>query len=341
MHVVEHAADFLNPLSLETLSADAAMCPEEVRAAREEAFRLLHRWGMHTLGAFAALPRDQVVARLGGEAAKLWDRAAGRADRPLRLVRASEIFAEAMELEHEVETLEPLLFILRRFLEQLAARLAAAYRVAANLELCLSFAAGDPHVREFRIPAPTCDVDVLFRILETHLESVTAEAPIVAVALSVRPTCAEQKQFGLFESGLRDPNKFFETLARLHALLGSDRAGTPVAEDTHRPGAFHLETPRFDESPENPVAEPVAGPPLQRYRPPLPADVQAHGGRPLRVFSEKAFGEISACRGPWLGSGEWWGERAWERVEWDIEVGDQLYRLAQQGGAWFVDGAYD
>jgi protein ImuB len=317
------------------------MCAEEVRAAREEAFAILHRWGIRTLGEFAALPRDQVVARLGGVAAEMWDRASGRAMRPLRLVRAPEIFAEAMELEHEVETLEPLLFVLRRFVEQLAARLAAAYRVAGTLSLRLTIAAGPAHEREFHIPAPTCDVNVLFRILETHLESVTTEAPIVAVALSALPTRAEQKQFGLFESGLRDPNKFFETLARLHALLGSDRAGTPVAENTHRPDTFHLVTPRFDETQNTPASEPPPGPPLQRFRPPLHADVQARGGRPLHVFSEKAFGEITACRGPWRGSGDWWGDRAWERVEWDIAVGEQLYRLAQQGGEWFVDGAYD
>lgn len=341
VRVVADAADFLQPLPLDTLSADAAMCAAEVQAARVRVFQILRRWGIHTLGAFAALPRDQVVARLGTVAAEMWDRASGRARRPLRLVRAPEIFAEAMELEHEVETLEPLLFILRRFAEQLAARLTAAYRVAATLSLRLVFAAGAPHAREFRIPAPTCDVDVLFRILETHLEGVTAAAPIVAVALGALPTRAEQRQFSLFESGLRDPNKFFETLARLHALLGNDRAGTPVAEDSHRPDAFHLATPSFDETPNASPAEPPPGPSLQRYRPPLHADVQASAGRPLHVFSEKAFGEITACRGPWRGSGDWWSDRAWDRTEWDIAVGDQLYRLAQQGDEWFVDGAYD
>ncbi|MGB8167649.1 MAG: DNA polymerase Y family protein [Chthoniobacteraceae bacterium] len=341
VRVVERAANFLAPLPLETLSADAAMCSDEVRTAREDAFRLLHRWGIHTLGEFTALPREQVVARLGGEAAKLWDRAAGRAERPLRLVRAPEVFAEAMELEHEVETLEPLLFILRRFLEQLAARLASAYRVAATLELRLSFATGAPYAHEFRIPAPTAEANVLFRILETHLETIRAEAPIIAVELHARPTRAEHKQFGLFESGLRDPNRFFETLARLQSLLGHDRIGTPVAEDTYRSDAFRLETPRFDEASSVVATEPPSGPALQRFRPPLRADVQARDGRPRHVFSEKAFGEITGCRGPWRSSGEWWSERTWSRIEWDIEVGEQLYRLAQEGDEWFLDGTYD
>ena len=74
---------------------------------------------------------------------------------------------------------------------------------------------------------------------------------------------------------------------------------------------------------------------------PLSADVQAESGCPLRVFSEKAFGEVTAFRGPWRGSGEWWGDRAWERLEWDVQIGGELYRIAEEGGAWFLDGVYD
>jgi protein ImuB len=344
---VESAADFLAELPLEVLTADAdaqgaTPAAAEMRTARAEVFQLLHRWGITTLGGFAALPREDVVARLGPAAAALWDRASGRAVRPLRLVRVPEIFAEAMELEHEVETLEPLLFLLRRFTEQLTARLAAAYRVAATLRLTLRFAAGAPHVRELRIPAPTGDVDVLFRVLSTHLESVTAEAPIIAVELCAQATRAEQKQFNLFETGLRDPNKFFETLARLQALLGPERAGTPVTENTYRADAFHFVTPRFEESPPDAVPEPISKLPLQRFRPPLPAQVHTMNDRPASVFSDQAFGEVTACRGPWISSGDWWEDgRVWMRTEWDIEVGEQLYRLARQGDAWFIDGTYD
>jgi protein ImuB len=352
VRVVEEATEFLAPLPIEALAADGEIsrsraAAEELQAARAEGFRRLHRWGIHTLGAFAALQREQVVARLGGLAGEMWDRAAGGVERPLRLVRAPEIFAEAMELEHEVETLEPLLFILRRFLEQLATRLDAAYRVAAMLELRLLFRDGPPHARALQIPSPTSDVDVLFRVVSTHLEGVTAASPIIGLSLSAQPARPERQQFSLFESGLRDPNKFYETLARLHALLGNDRVGTPVAQDTHRPDAFHLETPRFDEALSSTatvsasVAGTAAAAPLSRFRPPLHADVQTVAGRPLRVFSEKAFGEVTDCRGPWLGSGDWWAERAWEREEWDVEVGGTCYRLACQGGAWFLDGAYD
>ena len=42
----------------------------------------------------------------------------------LKLVPPVESFAETFEFENEIETVEPLLFMLRRFLEQLSLRLA-------------------------------------------------------------------------------------------------------------------------------------------------------------------------------------------------------------------------
>ena len=65
--------------------------------------------------------------------------------------------------------LEPLLFLLRRFLEQIAARLANAYLVVGKLRLILQFENGAPYRRIFTIPQPTRDVELLFRMLHTHL----------------------------------------------------------------------------------------------------------------------------------------------------------------------------
>ena len=81
----------------------------------------------------------------------------------------------------------------------------------------------------------------LFRMLQTHLENFRSEHPIVAVALSAQPIKPAGEQFGLFETTLRNPHQLSETLARLAALLGSDRIGTPVLEETHRPDAFRIQ----------------------------------------------------------------------------------------------------
>src|SRR5437762_5195418 len=218
----------------------------------QEIFAILHKWGIHTLGQLARLDKEQLGARLGPEAIRMWERANGQSNRVLKLVRPPESFEEAFEFEHEIETAEPLLFMLRRFLEQLTLRLSAIYLFRSELTLTIVFANSchDESVatatnasaaRTFKIPQPTNDVDLLFRMLQTHLENFKSEQPIVAVGLSAEPIRPVSQQFGLFETALRNPHQLYETLARLTALVGNDRVGTPVLEETHRPDAFRME----------------------------------------------------------------------------------------------------
>lgn len=279
----EEAREFLATLPLvETLHPSAEL--------RE----ILKLWGLRTLGDFTRLPRDAVRERLGEEALELWDQAAGRRERPLRLVQPPRDFVESMELEYEVETLEPLLFILRRFLEQLMNRLRTVYLVCAELRLTLSFADHRRYERSLRVPEPSRDIDQLFRILHSHLETVQAEAAIIGLQLEALPSAPPRRQLDLFESSLRDPHRFSETLARLEGLVGSERAGTPEILPGHQPDGwrmhgFHedglpLEQLRPPQPKPNPgqrradplEPEPVClGVPWRRFRPPVPLQVAA------------------------------------------------------------------
>src|SRR5204862_3608399 len=202
---------------------------------------ILHKWGIHTIGQLAALDKQQLGARLGPEAIRMWERANGQSSRVIKLIRPPESFEESFEFENEIETAEPLLFMLRRFLEQLAVRLSGIYFVAKELTLRITFTNKQHYERCFKIPQPTNDVDLLFRMLQTHLENFKSEDPIISVSLQAHPIKPNSQQFGLFETTLRNPNQLSETLARLTALLGVDRVGTPVLDETHRPDAFHME----------------------------------------------------------------------------------------------------
>ena len=105
----------------------------------QQVLDILHRWGIHTLGQLAELDKDELGRRLGPTAVCLWERANGKSIRLLKLVPPVESFAETFEFENEIETAEPLLFMLRRFLEQLSERLAAFYLVAKELTLKINF----------------------------------------------------------------------------------------------------------------------------------------------------------------------------------------------------------
>jgi len=215
---------------------------KEIECAKEteRILSILHQWGIDTLGQLAALPRDDLAARLGARAVELWERANGQAERILKLVSPPESFIESFEFENEIETIEPLLFILRRFLQQLATRLNAIYLVAKTIRLRLTFADKSGYERIFKIPQPTNNEDILFRMLHTHLENFTSKHPIMAVELEAEPSRSVRQQLGLFETALRDPMQLHETLARLVGLLGADHVGTPVLEETHRPDAFRM-----------------------------------------------------------------------------------------------------
>ena len=72
-----------------------------------------------------------MAARLGPVGVELWERASGKATRLLKFVPVRESFEEAFEFESEIETSEPLLFMLRRFLQQFAVRLDAIHLVVS------------------------------------------------------------------------------------------------------------------------------------------------------------------------------------------------------------------
>src|ERR1041384_1974457 len=141
----------------------------------QKIFAILHKWGIHTLGQFAALDREQLGARLGPEAIRMWERANGQSDRMLKLIRPPESVEESFEFETEIETAEPLLFMLRRFLEQFAIQLSGIYLVTKELTLRITFTNKQIYDRIFKIPQPTNNVDLLFRMLHTHLDTFIPE----------------------------------------------------------------------------------------------------------------------------------------------------------------------
>src|SRR5437667_3620414 len=302
---------------------------------------ILHKWGIHTIGQLAALDKQQLGARLGPEAIRMWERANGQSSRVIKLIRPPESFEESFEFENEIETAEPLLFMLRRFLEQLAIRLSGIYLVAKELTLRVTFTDKQIYERIFKIPQPTNNVDLLFRMLHTHLENFKSEYPIVAVALSAQPVRPAKEQFGLFEATLRNPHQLLETLARLTALLGADRVGTPVLEETHRPDAFRIEPFTWHGLPAHPIGRmPMPCPALRRFRPPAATSMFVSKQRHLQ--SETIRGQVVDQRGPYLFSGNWWDEKSWVRTEWDLQLeAGELVLAHESQGSWKLDGIYD
>ena len=306
---------------------------------------ILEKWGVRTLGAFAGLGRDAVGARRGVEGLQLWDRVTGREERQVAVRQLSERFEEKWDFEYEVDTLEPLLFLLRRFLDQLCLRLRLAHKVADRLAFELKLAFGEPLEREMKVPEASAEVEVLFQLAAGRIQELETDALVVGFRLRLEPVAFRQRQLGLFESSLKNPQRFAQTLARVAGIVGAERVGRPSLEADGRPDGVRLEALPGEVGPlaEGASLDRHYGMALRRLRPAREAAVELQGRQPVWLRSEGVVGFVKACRGPWMHSGHWWeGGGSWSRVEWDVELNKGgVYRLVKDGGKWFLEGEYD
>jgi protein ImuB len=337
-------ADALAPLPLDLL---ATIAPGDLLAT----FR---RWGLKTIGDLAALPAAAVSARTGADGVAWHRMAQGQDLRPLQPEVAEERFEQAFDLEWPIEGLEPLSFVLGRLLEPLSAHLERRGRGAAVIHLRLHLVTRMLHERSLQLPAAMRDARTLRTLLLLDLESHPAPAAIDRVVVAVDPTPARVLQFSLLTRPLPPPEKLSTLMARLGALMGEDRCGSPVVVDSWKPGSFAMKPfmPRAANF-RTPIPNSQATVALRRFRVPVPARVRAANGAPHHVYSDRrgiTGGSVRTAAGPWRTSGQWWNGScqlpadSWDRDEWDVALGDGVtYRVFRErgSGAWFFEGIVD
>ena len=300
-------------------------------------------------------------------------------------------FEEEMELDDAVEELDPLSFLLGRLLDQLCARLAArslaAAAVRVRFELQPAFETAldirkemfrstnlpGLYERELQLPIPVRDSKMLLKLLRLRLQSNPPGTPIQKILLAADSARPRATQGGLFLPSFPDPEKLELTIARIANVVGEGNVGSPSLVDTFRPGEFQMRrflTPLaaaetncnrggvLHSGKQRAKSKVPAS--FRAFRPPVPAKLELHAGRPTRVIFQGQRGEVLAAAGPWRTSGDWWREDPWQQDEWDLEIHFHsfsghsdasakfhpecgLYRLYYDSlrGGWFVRGIYD
>ena len=329
----------------------------------EEIGETLELWGLRTFSDFAGLPLAGVAQRLGQAGVRLQKLAQGKSDRQMVLVQPPLGFEQSLELEHPVEELEPLSFILSRLLNQLCANLHSHALATNELRLRLKLEDKTDHERAITLPVPMRNPKTLLRLLLFEIEAQPPQAAIISVTIAAEPVQPRVAQTGLFIPLAPEPEKLELTLARLAKLVGADKVGSPELLDTHRPDAFRVK--RFITSTgQNKsrrhrhwaigAGQCFMG--FRVFRPPWRAEVQTIHGRPARISAHNVNssclvrGEVICASGPWRISGDWWRTDVWARDEWDIAVADsvphqsdvlcRIYRDLQSE-EWFIEGMYD
>jgi hypothetical protein len=197
--------------------------------------------------------------------------------------------------------------------------------------------ASDVHERSLQLPTPIRDARTLRTLALLDLESNPPAAPIDRVVVAVDPTPERIVQFSLLTRPLPSPEQLSTLMARLHALMGESRCGSPAVVDSWKPGAFEMRpfnpgsgtrdsglgirdsrlgtrdsrmrnSEHFGSRIPDPESRLQVA--LRRFRHPVPARVRVEDGKPVRVTIDRRGmhgGGVETCAGPWRTSGEWWG----------------------------------
>lgn len=341
-------AAFLAPLPLDRLA------PEVDLAAT------LERWGVRSVGDFAKLPRSRVASRLGRTGRELHATARGIDPRPLIPREPPPVFHEGMTLEWPLVSLEPFLFVGRAALDRLCQRLESRGLACVRLGLELRLEPDGHQARSIDLPAPTRDTKTLLTLVRLDLEAHPPGAPVAGFTFLAYPDRPREAQLSLYGPAALSPDKLATTLARLFALLGPERVGSPRPVNGHRPERFTLVEYKPPSPPEV-RREPRTGRGLlavRVLRPPLELEVLTEGEGdaalpPVEVRAVvndetarrvKIEGTVKVASGPWGLEEEWWTEEPAARDYWDVEIaGSGIYRIYRDRatGSWYADGIYD
>jgi protein ImuB len=339
--MTEHDAAELAPLPLSALFEYDPSLPPEL-------LPVLQNWGLSRCGDLAQLPENGLVERLGAAGVRLRRLASGQLHRPLRVTPIESPYEEQVQLEHALDCVEPLLFLVSRILIGFCERLRSQMYAARKLDIVLELERNQPYLRSLEFAVPLHDHRPMLKLLQLDLDRHPPYAPVKGFILRLEPVAPRRVQHHLLLPPVPAPDKLQLTLSRIAAMVGEANVGTPELLNTFRPDAFRLLPPEEDHVHRSNVVEDLCGARLQvalrMFRPPLAARVQLQRHVPDFVFSQIAAGPIARASGPWRSSGEWWATSRWAGEEWDVALEDgAVYRLFRElrTHQWFVRGVYD
>ena len=264
----------------------------------------LEKLGIETLGAFIRLPPTGVRRRFGQKAHRIHQMARGDLELPLQADLSDGPIQKHVRLDETIAVSTRLVFVLKRELNPLLARLAEGQHRITAIEIELHDGSDDHDSILVRPATPTVDTSRLLELIRLRLENRSLEYGIDEVTITVRTRRNESDQLQLFaEKPPRDPADANRALERLRAEFGRDAVLRAVPRDGHLPEARFEWKPfeRMEESnPETPIEYPALVRRLWNTPQPLRSGDQA--SRQLALPS----GDGVFLGGPYLVSGGWW-----------------------------------
>jgi protein ImuB len=336
--------EFLAPLGIAELDRPTGA------GDRGDLVDLLHRLGLRTLGAFAALPIDDVASRFGPAGVRAHRQARGLEERPLaRRIPPVEL-AVTRVLDPPVERVDAAAFAAREPAEQLHVALAARGLACTRLGVRARTGSGEELTRVWHCAEPLTAAGITDRVrwqLDGWLTS-RGQRPSAGIAvLNLVPeevVGGQALQRGLWgETGEAD-ERAGRALVRVQGLLGPEAVVTGVPAGGRDPADRVRLVPWGEEPPMDaetggivvgaapwpgrlPAPSPTRVPAV-----PVPAEVLDDTGRPVGVSGRAVLTAVPhrvavdgrpprlvlSWAGPWPVSERWWdpdGGRHCARVQ--------------------------
>ncbi|MCB9379165.1 MAG: DNA polymerase Y family protein [Acidimicrobiaceae bacterium] len=354
--------DFLAPLPVHLLA--------EVAGAPPEFVHLLHRLGLHHLGALADLDEADLGARfgpLGTFAHRLAtggdDRLPGVQDPPTGL-HVQRVF------EEPVHHSDVLVFVARQLAEELTTTLRADGQVCTRLVVQAETEHGERSERVWSRSTGLAAAAMVERVrwqLDGWARDDTLTAGVVLLRLlpdEVRGDDGEQQ--GLWGGRTQADDWAMRAVARLVAVAGEQQVLVPAAQGGRHPRDAYRWVPAVTvelADPSGRLAAPAVPWPGRLPSPspavvhpePVPVEVVDAEGRPVTVSGRgvvsaapavlrdsRGAQAVDAWAGPWPVEERWWdAARSRRMARFQVQTGDgRLVLLAVERGGWWLLAEY-
>lgn len=319
--------DALAP-ALRQLSLDLLEIPDDIRQA-------LRGSGLRSIGEVLDLPVNELAMRFGEPLADYLGRLTGRRPDTRKLFRPPARYQRRFEFDAGLESLEGLLFPIRRLLVEFQQYLVACDTGVREFVLELEHEDRDPTPLAVGMSAASRDAAHLQVLLRERLERTPMPGPVRAMTL--RADCFAPPrvvQRALFEKRTAADEEWEAILDRLKARLGNEAVCSLGLNDDYRPEKSWCRLPAGQPGPAGPSGERATG-----------RSGGADRQRPLWLLPvPRPLGEAPKClSGPERLESGWWDGLDAMRDYYQAQTADGarlwVYR-DRRNGNWFLQGLW-
>ena len=223
-------------LRLEHLQPAIAALPLNTLALLPAAIAGLQASGIASVGELLALPRDALARRWGLQMTGYLQRLLGERADPRKPYRVPQTYHRRFDFAEPVQTVEGLLFPLRRILYELQGYLRGRDTALQTLNVAFRHRGHADTVLMLRTTEPQRDALRLFALLREKLERTQLPGAVTRIRLSVEHfVVLRDTQLHLWDESERHDASWSDLLDKLRARLGDQAVRRLGLRDDHRP----------------------------------------------------------------------------------------------------------